>query len=338
MDVRALSFMVVLGLLSACSSPIEEEAPAPEALVTTAPVTRQNVDETVQLYGVADSGPGGKASLVAPIEARLVAIDAPVGTAVMQGQAVLHLSPGPTAALDIAKARTEAQTANAAYARALRLRSDGLVSDADVETARSAQANANAAVRSMTGKSLVLRAPLAGHVEAISAAPGDVIAAGTTMAFVSGNGAARARFGMEPGLIGQVKVGARISIARAGETKGGLVSVVSSVDPAVDSQTRLSSLYADLPTGSIRPGESLTGAVATGGGAASLVIPYGALLDDAGQPYVYVVARGIAYRRDIVTGASDGRHVAVLHGLGVGDNVVLEGAAALEDGMKVRLK
>jgi RND family efflux transporter MFP subunit len=327
-----------LALLSACSAPPPDDTPEPVALVTIAAAAPRTVGETVKLYGVADAGPGGQVSLVAPIEARLVAIDAPVGTAVGQGQAVLRLAPGPTATLDIAKARSDAQATGAAYARAQRMRADGLMSDADVETVRAAQATANATVASLTGRALTLRAPMAGHVEGITAQPGDIIAAGTTIGSISGNGAARARFGVDPGQVRSIRAGAAVTVARAGASDS-FPSHIVSVDPVVDPQTKLASVYATLPAAAlVRTGEALTGEVMMSGGGAALVIPYAALLDDAGQPYVFVVAKGVASRRDIATGASDGTHVAVQSGLHAGDKVVVEGGTALEDGMKVRLK
>ncbi|CAN5242333.1 N/A [soil metagenome] len=327
-----------LALLAACSAPTPEDTPEPVALVTVATAAPQNIGEWIKLYGVADAGPGGQVSLVAPIEVRLVAIDAPVGTAVAQGQAILRLAPGPTATLDIAKARSDAQAASAAYARAQRMRGDGLMSDADVETARAAQATAGATVASLTGRGLTLRAPIVGHVEGITAQPGDIIAAGTTMGSISGNGAARARLGVDPGQVRTIRTGATVTIARAGAGDS-FPSHIVSVDPVVDPQTKLVSVYATLPAASqVRTGEALTGEVTLNGGGSALVIPYRALLDDAAQPYVFVVAKGVANRRDIATGASDGSHVAVLRGLKAGEMVVVEGGTALEDGMRVRLK
>ncbi|MEJ7933895.1 efflux RND transporter periplasmic adaptor subunit [Sphingobium sp. AN558] len=327
-----------LTLLCACSAPSNEDTPEPVALVTVATAVPQTVGETVKLYGIADSGPGGQASLVAPIEARLVAIDTSIGTAVGQGQAVLRLIPGPTATLEIAKARSDVQAATAAYARAQRLRADGLMSDADVETARAAKATASATIQSLTGRSLTLRAPMAGHVEGITARPGDIIAAGTSIASISGNGPARARFGVDPGLVRSIRAGAAVTLARAGALDR-FPSHIESVDPLVDPQTRLASVYAILPAASqVRTGEALTGEVVMSGGGSALVIPYRALLDDAGQPFVFVVAKGVANRRDIATGANDGTHVAVLRGLKMGDQVVIDGGTALQDGMKVRLR
>lgn len=337
MKIRECFCLLSLSLLTACSSSPEEAATQPQALVTLAPVKQQNIGETVTLYGAADAGPSGKASLVAPIEARLVAIEAPTGSAVRQGQAIVRLAPGPIATADISKARSDAQSAYAAYARAIRLRADGLVSDADVETARAAKTAATATLASLTLQNLTLRSPLPGHVETINGVPGDLIPAGTAIVSISGNGAARARFGVDPGLVHHLRPGAPILVSGAGmvETQARLTAV----DPTVDPQTKLASAYAALPSkGQWQVGETLTGKATLTGANASLVIPYAALLDDGGQPFVFVVAKGIANRHDVITGPTDGSIVAISKGLSTGDKVVVAGGTALEDGMKVRLK
>lgn len=337
MEVKTIMTVMALTLLSACSSAPQEDSPEPQALVKLATVDRQAVGEIVRLYGVADSGPGGRADLFAPIEARFVAIDAPVGSAVRQGQAIVRLAPGPTALLDMAKARSDAQAAHAAYARAVRMRGDGLMSDADVETARAAKASADATLTSLTGRSLTLRAPRDGYVETITGTPGDLIPAGTSVVAIGGGGAIRARFGIDPALVRNLRAGTAIAISTAG---GRAISArLSAVDPMVDPQTKLAAAYADLPAGTaFRPGETLTGEAKMQATGKALVIPYAALLDDAGQPFVFVVVKGTAHRRDIVTGSSDGAVVAVTKGLSPGEKVVVEGGTALDDGMKVRLR
>ncbi|MFD1103845.1 efflux RND transporter periplasmic adaptor subunit [Sphingobium olei] len=329
---------IALMLLAACSQAPQEDSPEPQALVKLAVVGRQAVGETIRLYGVADSGPGGRADLFAPIEARFIAIDAPVGSAVQQGQAIVRLAPGPTAMLDMAKARSDAQAADAAYARAVRMRGDGLMSDADVETARAAKASADATLTSLTGRSLTLRAPRAGYVESITGTPGDLIPAGTSVVTIGGTGAIRAHFGVDPAFVRNLRTGAAIAIMTAGNGRA-IPARLSAVDPMVDPQTKLAAAYADLPAGTtLRPGETLTGDATIKGTQDALAIPYAALLDDAGQPFVFVVVKGTAHRRDIVAGSSDGAVVVVTKGLAPGDQVVVEGGTALDDGMKVRLR
>jgi multidrug efflux pump subunit AcrA (membrane-fusion protein) len=101
----------------------------------------------------------------------------------------------------------------------------------------------------------------------------------------------------------------------------------------------MASIFARLPANSgIAPGEALNATVDIPAQANGLTIPYGALLDDAGQPYVFVVAKGVAHRRDVTIGAANGDRVTVLKGLKPGEQLVVEGGTAVEDGMKVRTR
>ena len=85
-------------------------------------------------------------------------------------------------------------------------------------------------------------------------------------------------------------------------------------------------------------GQPLSGEVTLEQSSSATTIPYEALLDDGGQPYVFVVAAEIAHRKDVELGASDGTTVAIVSGVRVGDMVVTRGGTALDDGTKVRTK
>ncbi|HYZ47347.1 MAG TPA: efflux RND transporter periplasmic adaptor subunit, partial [Sphingomonas sp.] len=138
--MKTIMALAPLALLAACSGGAAEEGepPAPTATVRTATATLGATSDTVSAYGLAEAGPGGQHALTVQTEARLAEIIAPTGTAVRAGQVVAVLRPTPASQLDVAKANSDAAAANAALARAQRLRADGLVSDADVETARAA--------------------------------------------------------------------------------------------------------------------------------------------------------------------------------------------------------
>jgi RND family efflux transporter MFP subunit len=330
-------------LLAACgwSEDAADSEAKPVALVALAPAQQGAVDETLTVYGAVEAGAMGKHVLAAPAEATVVAIEAPVGTRVGAGQVVVRLAPSPTSRLDYAKAATDAATAQAAYARAQRLRADGLVSDADVETARAAAQSAGATRASLGARNgaLTLRAPTAGFVESVASAPGDLVAPGTAVASIAGSGNLRARFGIDPAQASRVRPG---MVLRVTPPSGISFSApVLSVDPVVDPTTKLASLFVNVPAGSgIGTNSALNGQLDLGstGGGAALTIPYAALLDDAGQPYVFVVAKGVAHRRDVETGAVSGDRIVIVKGVKPGDQVVTEGGTALEDGMQVRTK
>ena len=95
-------------------------------------------------------------------------------------------------------------------------------------------------------------------------------------------------------------------------------------------------MIAQLPDGhGASPGEALKAKVNVGGGAAQPIIPYAALLDDGGQSYVFVIVKGVAHRRNVTSGTSQGENVSVSSGLQAGERVAISGGTALEDGMKV---
>lgn len=327
-------------VLAACSKPPQEKVPTPVALVAVAAVEQGAVRETMTLYGAAENGASANAVLSAPAEAIVVGIDAPIGTPVRSGQVVVRLRPSATVQLDLARVSSDATTAQLALARAQRLRADGLVGNAEVEAARAAAGTANATLASLTARSgsLNLRAPVSGYVQTVANSPGDLVAAGAAVATISRVGDLRGRFGVDPALARRIPPGTSVRITPSGGTAAIGVPILS-VDPVVDPQTRLASVYVRIPDAAgIGAGETLSGELLVSATGNALTIPYGALLDEGGQPFVYVVAGGVAHRRDIKIAPASGDRVQVTDGLKPGEVVATQGGTALEDGMKVRTR
>lgn len=328
-------------LLAGCGGGAADDAekkPEAVALVKTAPVVLGASQTAIAVYGAAEAGPGGSRSITLPSEAIIANIAAPNGTVVKAGQAILTVTASPASRLELAKASSDVRAADAAYQRAQRLRKDGLVSDADVETARAAAQTASATRANLkigTG-GLTLRAPIAGVVENLSAKPGDQVAAGTVVAVVAVPGDVRARFGVDPALAQRTHTGMPITVTLiAGGTP--IATTVAGVDPTVDATTRLAAIYARIPSSAhIGASEPLRGDLSLGSTANGITIPYGALLDDGGRSYVFVVEGDTAKKRDVSPGNSSGDTIQILKGLKPGEKVVVEGGTALEDDMKVR--
>lgn len=325
------------GKTAAASDDAAKVEPVADVRVAAARLGAGN--DTITAYGVTEAGPGAARTVIAPAEAIVGAVLAPTGTAVHAGQAIVALLPSRASRLDIAKAGADLQSATAAFARAVRLRRDGLVSDAEVETARTAAATARATTASVGIGSggLVLRASAPGTVQALTVRPGDQIAAGAAIATVAGRGDLRARFGVDPGLAPRIRPGQPVLIQLAGG--GAPVSApVVGVDPAVDAATRLASVFVRVPGGlSLSPGEPLRATMQVGATATGITVPYAALLDDGGRSYVFVVRGGAARRVDVTPGNSAGDDIQIVRGLRPGDKIVVEGGTALEDGMHVRV-
>ena len=315
-----------------------ENAVKPVAQVRTAVAVGGSAAETVTAYGVAEQAPGNEHGLTTQAEARVERIVAPTGTAVGAGQVVAVLAPTANARLDVAKAVTDARSTEEALARALRLRKDGLASDADVNSARAAYQSAaqTYAAARQRGATLVLRAPISGTVQGMTAKPGDIVPAGATVASIGSRGDLRAHLGVDPAIATRVRTGQPISISAINAASGATTTVIG-VDPLVDPATHLASIFARLPVAlAFGPGQPIRAAIAVNGGGSGVLIPYSALLDDGGRAYVFVVRNGVASQRDVKPGNSVGDMIQIVQGLQAGERVVVEGGTALQDGMKVQ--
>ncbi len=342
--MKNMAGFVVLALMSGCglsgcggAAPDQAQHTEPTARVRTALSESRSIAHDVQVAGAVEAGPGSAHAIVAPAEAIVTAIEAPNGTSVKAGQVIAVLRPSPAGQTELARAGIDLATTTAAYQRAVRLRSDGLVSDADVETARSAQSTASAVRRNLrlAGGGGVLRAPLRGTVQGLTARPGDQIAAGATLATIGASVDLRARFGADPALARQIHQGQPIRIS-AGSGGADVTATVAGVDPQVDPATRQASVFVRLPARvQWGIGEPLRAKIELGTARAGISIPYAALLDDGGKSFVFVVQHGVAKKVEVQPGNSSGDRIQILDGLAAGEKLVVEGGTALEDGMKV---
>lgn len=112
---------------------------------------------------------------------------------------------------------------------------------------------------------------------------------------------------------------------RVSELDGRLISVSSTVDP----ESRMLPILFELanPDRRLKIHQFVEVALHTGDAVSDLAVPETALLDEGGQPVVYVQLDGEAFARRLVqTGVRDAGLVQILHGLAPGERVVTEGA------------
>ena len=162
---RVMLLLLLLALLMSCSDgPSSDATSEPAALVTLATATPGDLAETVTVYGAASAGAASEQALSAPVESTIATIDAPTGTHVQSGQPIVTLQPSPTAALELIRATNDAAQAEAAYARAQRLRGDGLMSDATERPRGGGECGCTRASLARRSDALTIRAPASGTV------------------------------------------------------------------------------------------------------------------------------------------------------------------------------
>lgn len=338
MRAKALSVPVACALVvAACGKKTADEAAPPTvAEVSTAVLANGAIDRTLTAYGAAEFAPGAEATLSAPMEAVVARLIAGAGALVHQGQPVLILQPSAQAKVDLTKAASDAIAARDALARAQRLRASGLDSNADVETALAADVTAQAALKGLRARAagLVVRSPNSGVVEAVSAAPGDLVAAGASLGKVGRLSDLRLRLGLDPAMIGQVPIGATVHLRPlAGDTLE-TAGTVRLIDPRLDPQTHFAGVIVTVSGTRLAPGEAVRGEIVLGhltGPAA----PRQAVYYDGDKPYLVVVRGGVAHRRDVSLGPTRGDTVLIASGVQVGERIVTDGGASLDDGAAV---
>lgn len=324
--------------LAGCAKKSADDPPPPSvAEVSTAVLADGAVERTLTAYGAAEFAPGAEATLTAPMEAVVSRLNAGPGAPVRQGEPVLVLNPSAQAKVDLTRAASEATAARDALARAQRLRASGLDSNADVETARAADVTAEATLQGLRARAggLVVRSPSSGVIETVSAAPGDLVAAGASLGKVGRLSDLRLRLGLDPAMIGQVPMGASVhlrSLAGGGAETAGTVRLI---DPRLDPQTHFASVVVAVPGARLGPGQAVRGDIVLGRPTGP-VAPRRAVYYDGDKPYLLVVQSGVAHRREITLGPTQGETVLIASGVRAGERIVTDGGASLDDGAAVR--
>ena len=313
-----------------------------------APVGLRPMRASVPARVLVHAAPNAEAALSAPAAGRVEGAGAfpYVGRAVRAGEALFRLRPigsdaGAAAGLsaDRSRAAAELTAARADLGRAERLLAQGAVPRKRVEEARARAAAAQGALSAAqsglaaTGGTggAVLRSPIAGQVVEVSVQPGGSAESGQTLARVVNPARLQVQARVAEADIGRLIQPSGLMITVPGgepivlqSPRARLIGVGAAVDPATRTLPVIFEAGGGegLPIGLNAPGRVLIGLPRT-----TLAVPRSALVDDAGQTDVYVMADGENFERRVIrTGASEGGHVEVIEGLKAGERVVTIGA------------
>ncbi len=303
----------------------------------------------------------GEAHVTAPLAGRLVTAGASfprVGMDVRRDQLLAVLAPRlgtdadpATLELAVTRARLGLELAQRERERAEGLFAQQAVAERRVVEARGAEALAveehAAATRRLAqfrgtqrasgGDSagrVELRAPVAGVVAAVAAAPGAFVAEGQELFHVVDLDRLWLEVLVPEADVGRIGTpsGARFTVdgfAQGFEVAPGKGAAPVAFGGVVDPQSRTVPLVFEIPNPNraLRAGMYARVRVFTGQARKALAIPVSAVVDDGKQEVAYVLSSGEAFeRRPIRLGVRDGDLVEVLEGLSPGDRVVSRGA------------
>lgn len=330
---------------------VPADSPLRERLLVAA-VRSQAVEQPIAAPGTIEALPDHLARITPPVAGRVVTLHRALGDPVRAGDLLFTLDSSDLSAArgDAAKARDAAAQAGRDLDRqqllfdadiaarkdleAAQLVRAQAVSDLRTAQARLAQLGAGAGADDATGRRLSVRAPLAGRVIEMSAAPGgywnDVNAPLMTIADLSRVSVTAA---VPEKDLARIFVGQSAQVvlnAYPDDPRAGTVRYIGEVlDP--DTRTVKVRLILDNADGRLRPGMFVKLRFA-GPSHPAPVVPASALLQDGLFTRVFVErAPGRYVAREVTVGAAMGDQVEIVSGLRPGERVVVRDGVLLHD-------
>lgn len=352
--------LLLLPGLAACGGPVAADQ-GPEASspprVEVAVVRAASAEETLVLHGTVRAA--DRANLAFAVGGRLLQRPVEVGDRVEAGQLLARVDARPfrnaasAARAQIAELDVQAAQLVRDEARVAALEASGAASTAAVEQSRTGTSRLSASrdatlaqlaeARRQVGEA-VLRAPYAGVVRAVFTEPGMVVAPGTPVLALAGEGGLEVEAEVPESALSWLREGvpARVEIPATGaRTEGTVLALARAAGPS-----GLFPLRLRLEGAEAFPGQGALLRFARTGGA-ELRVPLGAVVDPSGDaPELWKVREGspptveripvfVRGLRDV-----DGRpEVALAEAtpLSAGDRVVWRGQRPLLDGDVVRV-
>lgn len=325
--------------LAACSGGPTDAPSQPATQVDTAMPLRQTFHAHVAAFGQLAADGRNALSLSLPQAGEIVATEVIAGRRVRRGEALLKLATDPATRSAYLQAQSALRVAQADLARIEQMHAAKLATNAQLDTARKAQSDAQAAFDAQAklgGAQAVvtLTAPADGVVTTLEVQRGQRVAAGITLMQFTPASALAAQLGVEPGAAATIRAGMPATIRPVyapGETKP-LRGTVAMVGDAVNPQTHLVDLVATLDqTAQLATGTALSGSIDTSNFSAWSV-PRAALQHDAQGDFVYQIEQGKAKRVDVKVLAPEGSPIGVEGALDPHAPVITLGSYEVSDG------
>jgi RND family efflux transporter MFP subunit len=244
--------------------------------------------------------------------------------------------------------------------RIVKLRAEGVIADADVETAEAAfqvavnryeesvheaknrmatlkQRQAELALVQQQFQDTEIRAPFPGIIEQRQTSPGEFLSIGSPLITVVRVDPIRARLEVSEKDAPRVQLGqkARLRVeGSAQEFKG----TISRLSPVIAAGNRMLQVEADVPNprAVLRPGSFVKANVVVNESARGLFVPRTAVITFAGLQKIFLVQQGKAAEKEVKLGREFGGQVEVFGQLKGGETVVIE-PGTLRSGQPVEI-
>ena len=289
--------------------------------------------------GTATLEPLAEAQVVAKTSGVALAVLVEEGQQVQAGQPLVRLDPD-RARLSLAQAEAQMHKLENNHRRAQQLVAQQLISAGEVDQMRYDLENARAQhqMAKLELSYTTVTAPISGVVASRDIKPGNFVQINSPIFRIVDSGQLEATLNVPEREIAKLRAGQQVKLVADALPGREFSGTVDRVSPVVDTGTGTFRVVATFAgEGELLPGMFSRLGINYDQRADALVVPRTALLEDGGEPAVYVVRDGKAARVALKLGYDEGGRVEVREGLQAGDQVVVAGKAALREGSAVQV-
>jgi RND family efflux transporter MFP subunit len=327
--------------LAGCGKGTEPSDPKAAAPVRVATVEQASAAESLRAVGVL--APADEVRLAFKAGGVIQSIAVEQGAPVRKGQVLATLAQDEVAAA-VAQARALAEQSGRDLDRGRALLADEVATREQVETLETAHEVAQAQLRSalFNARHARIEAPADGIVLRKLAEPDEQVAPGQPVLIVGNTSAGWiVRASLADRDVVRVRTGDAAEVTLDAYPGRSFSARVVEIAAAADPQTGTYEMKVSVDPADARFVQGLVAKVTVADPEAGsvAVVPVSSLLEaDGGLATVFVVAKGdVARKVSVRTGRLLGEHIEVVAGLDLGERVVTEGAAWLDDNQPVRV-
>jgi membrane fusion protein (multidrug efflux system) len=239
----------------------------------------------------------------------------------------------------VARLEAERDLAQQALARTRDLMQQNASSEADLEQAEAnaRSADARLQLQQVRLERTVVRAPFAGVVGQRYVSMGDYVTTSDRLTTLQTVDPQRAVFRVPERHAERLEMGQEITFRVAAVPDQELSGVVDFIDPIVELPARAITVKAMVHNRNrvLKPGMFIEVRLTTEVRPDAVVVPEDAILPLQGADYVWVIAEGLATRREVELGVRTPGFVEILSGVDAGEQVVVGGLERLIEGAPV---
>ena len=305
--------------------------------VEVAQVSRRPI--AASYAGTATLEPLAESQVVAKTSGVALEVLVEEGQQVKAGQPLVRLD-ADRARLSVAQAQAQLRKLENNYSRAQQLVAQQLISAGEVDQMRYDLENARAQyeMAKLELSYTTVVAPISGVVASRDIKPGNFVQINSPIFRIVDSQRLEATLNVPEREIAKLRPGQQVKLVADALPGREFIGSVDRVAPVVDTGTGTFRVVATFAgDGELQPGMFTRLGINYDQRADALVVPRTALLDDEGDPAVFVVREGTAVRVPVKLGYMDGEWVEVREGLKIGDGVVTAGKIALRDGTPVEV-